>query len=227
MYSYSNVSIRNLQRTHLTDQISSFCILANTSKYASRTVRRPLPGEADREEEKEKLAALRAEEEARLEGQKEQEAEAETRKRKLEDLESKKRALEEATRKKQKELEDEAKRIRAVEEAEKQAKELRERNEASQKRIAVPMEKEEDFFTRKSKELVSHIVKNTAETAKEAQNAKDAYQESCKILEMDQGKFIKASKELQGSIGEGSGLWRSNCGGEDVCLRQPECHSAE
>ena len=61
-------------------------------------------------------------------------------------------------------------------------------------------QKEEDLFTRKSKELVGRIVKNTAEITRDAKDAKDAYQESCKILEMDQGKFINASKELQGSM---------------------------
>ena len=34
-------------------------------------------------------------------------------------------------------------------------------------------------------------------------------------------------REYGESLGEGSGLWSSNGCGEDVCLRQPECHSAE
>ena len=176
-------------------------LLENTSKYASRTVRKPLPGEVDREEEKKKLTALRAEEEGRIAKQEAEQAEAESRKHKLEELELQKKTLAEDTRKKQKELEEAAQRIRAVEAAEKQAKELREKNAAKEKKkIAVPEEKEEAFYTRKSKGIVDRVIGNTAEITKDAKEAKDAYQESCKILEMDQCRFVKASKELQGSM---------------------------
>ena len=168
-----------------------------------RFMPRTVFGRAAGEEERAKLTKLREEEEEAEAAQPEVEAEAggpeeeaaATRKRKLDELEQRKKALEAESAKQQKEIEDEAKRIRAVEEAERRAKEQRAKNP----KIQVPMaaEKADNWFERKSAELVESFIQGCTPQQKKAREVETAYADACRGVENAQASFIEALQQTQ------------------------------
>ena len=162
-------------------------MLENHEKFTPRQVYRPLPGEADHDEERKELSRMATE--ATVEEAEDQATQE--RKRKLEELEQQQRNLAEET-----------KRLRELEKAEARAKELREKQK---KKITVPTARTEepaDWFGTRSKEMVKRIVDGFEDTQHGAAEAEQEYKKAVRLLEKSQSSVGSAYQQYSAKVDE-------------------------